>query len=140
MNKKLRHKYSGEVKFSEVDSFGVVHNLSYLYWLEWARTEFLFDIGLPKDDSLFSIRYPLMTVNSIINYYNPIKFTDIYTVYTGVKNIGRSSLTFENEIYSKDEKILGAQTTLVYVDRQTNKSLELPKELIERIKKYEQGI
>ena len=131
------HEYTGEVKFSEVDSFNVVHNLAYLYWLEWARTQYLFDIGMPRDDSIFSKRMPIMTVHSEVDYYNSMRFTDKYTVLTKVNNIGDSSITFINQVYSADKLILEAKSILVYVDTENGKPETIPDFVREKINNYE---
>lgn len=133
----FRHEYTGEVKFSEVDSFNVVHNLAYLYWLEWARTQYLFDIGMPRDNSIFSIRMPIMTVHSEVDYYNSMRFTDRYTVLTKVSKIGDSSITFVNQVYSADKLILEAKSILVYVDTENGKPETIPEFVREKINNYE---
>lgn len=133
----FKHEYSGEVKFSEVDSFKVVHNLTYLYWLEWARTQYLFDIGLPRDDSMFSVQMPILTVHSEVDYYNSLKFTDKYVVLTKISKIGDSSITFINQVYSGDLLVLEASSVLVYVDMSDGKTKTIPDDIREMIKKYE---
>ncbi|TNE33080.1 acyl-CoA thioesterase [bacterium] len=133
----FKHEYTGEVKFSEVDSFKVVHNLTYLYWLEWARTQYLFDIGLPRDDSMFSVQMPILTVHSEVDYYNSLKFTDKYIVLTKISKIGESSITFINQVYSEDILVLEASSVLVYVDMSDGKTKTIPDDIREMIKKYE---
>lgn len=133
----FKHEYNGEVKFSEVDSFNVVHNLAYLYWLEWARTQYLFDIGMPRDDSIFSKRMPIMTVHSEVDYYSSMRFTDKYTVLTKVSNIGDSSITFINQVYSIDKLILEAKSILVYVNIENGKPVTIPDFVREKINNYE---
>jgi YbgC/YbaW family acyl-CoA thioester hydrolase len=133
----FKHEYNGEVKFSEVDSFNVVHNLAYLYWLEWARTQYLFDIGMPRDDSIFSKRMPIMTVHSEVDYYSSMRFTDKYTVLTKVSNIGDSSITFINQVYSIDRLILEAKSILVYVNTENGKPVTIPDFVREKINNYE---
>ena len=133
----FKHEYAGEVKFSEVDSFNIVHNLAYLYWLEWARTQYLFDIGMPRDNSIFSIRMPIMTVHSEVDYYSSMRFTDRYTVLTKASKIGDSSITFINQIHSVDKLILEAKSVLVYVDTKSGKPETIPDFVREMINKYE---
>jgi YbgC/YbaW family acyl-CoA thioester hydrolase len=133
----FRHVYTGEVKFSEVDSFNVVHNIAYLYWLEWARTQYLFDVGMPRDDSIFSMHMPIMTVHSEVDYFSSMKFTDRYSVLTKVSKIGDSSITFINQVYSGDKLILEAKSILVYVDKENGKPESIPSFVREQIKKYE---
>lgn len=134
----FKHQYTGDVKFSEVDSFNVVHNLAYLYWLEWARTQYLFDIGLPKDDSIFSKQMPILTVRNEVDYYNSLHFTDKYIVLTKVDNIGDSSISFVNQVYNdKDVLALEARTILVYVDLSTESPIRIPDHIRNKINDYE---
>ncbi|MFN3195084.1 MAG: acyl-CoA thioesterase [Chlorobiota bacterium] len=134
----FKHQYTGDVKFSEVDSFNVVHNLAYLYWLEWARTQYLFDIGLPKDDSIFSKQMPILTVRNEVDYYNSLHFTDRYIVLTKVDKIGDSSISFVNQVYNdKDVLALEAKTILVYVDLSTESPIRIPDHIRKKINDYE---
>lgn len=136
--KQFKFEFRGEVHFSQVDAFNVVHNIAYLYWLEWARTQYLFEIGLPKTDDLFRRDFPLMTVNSNINYFNSLKFTDTFRVLTKISKVGFSSIKFFNIILDKDEKlILKAHSTLVYVNKDTMSAIELPKIVADSVARYE---
>jgi len=134
----FRHSFEDDVKFSQVDSFNVVHNLSYLYWLEWARTDYLFTIGLPKTNDLFQKSFPLMTVNSQIDYFKSLTFPEKYKVLTKITKIGKSSIKFYNLIINENsELILKAVSTLVYVNKINSKSIELPEILIQKINDFE---
>lgn len=134
----FKNIYKNQVQFSHVDSFDVVHNIAYLYWLEWARTEYLFEIGLPKNNSLFKVNFPLMTVNSNIDYFSSLNFPDEFKVLTKISKLGFSSIKFYNLILNaNDELILKAVNTLVYVDKSKGIPLQLPQEVIEKTIAYE---
>jgi acyl-CoA thioester hydrolase len=136
--KKFKHFWEGEVKFSEVDSFNVVHNIQYLYWIEWARTQYLFDIGMPKNEQFFSKQFPLMTVHTKIDYYNSAKFTNEYRVYSRVAFIKNSSIGFENIVtFRSQNKIAQCEGILVYVDSKSGKVERLPDFLRSLVKQYE---
>ncbi|MDC1068981.1 thioesterase family protein [Candidatus Kapabacteria bacterium] len=135
---KFKHSYPGEVKFSDVDSFGVVHNIQYLYWIEWARTQYLFDIGMPKTTDFFSKKFPLMTVHSRIDYFNSARFTDEYNVKTRVAFVKHSSIGFENVVNFKNgQNIAKCEGVLVYVNAETKKVERLPDVLRRLIKQFE---
>ena len=135
----FKHTYTGDVKFSEVDSFNVVHNIAYLYWLEWARTQYLFEIGMPKDDTIFSKQMPILTVHSEVDYYSSLKFTDRYEVLTKVNNIGDSSITFINQLYGNNVLVLEAKSILVYVDMKTGEPTTIPEFVRVLINKFEKN-
>lgn len=136
--KNFKYYYKDQVHFSQVDSFNVVHNIAYLYWLEWARTQYLFEIGLPKSDEIFKVDFPLMTVNSNIDYFSPLKFTDEFKVFTKISKLGNSSLKFYNIILNNEENlILRAYSTLVYVDKNNSTPIQLPEIIIDCVNSYE---
>jgi len=94
----FRHKSRGKVQFAEVDTYGVVHNIKYFYWLEAARTEYFSDLLTHLDPKNFLNEVPFMVVHAEIDYYSSARFNDIYNVYTRVSSVRNSSLNFENLI------------------------------------------
>ena len=103
--KYFKHTTHGYVKFHEVDSFKVVHNLKYLEWTEIARVEYCQHLGisiLPNDNNNTTPQFSIFLVHSEVNYFNPATFFDEYIIYTRVSNIGKSSVTFEHIITKKD--------------------------------------
>lgn len=126
----FKHKFPGRVEFSDVDSFSVVHNLTYLYWLEWARTDYLFSLGLEKKIDFFKHELPIMTVHHTVNYFSSLNFPDNYEVLTRVPKIGESSIIFENIIRKTDTAeaniVLHAKSVLVYVDFESKVPQRMP--------------
>lgn len=134
---KYKHIFIGRVQFSEVDSFGVAHNLKYLYWLEWARTDYLRSIGLKMNPKTFLTEHPIMTVHSEIDYFESCRFNDEYNVYTRISWIKNSSLCFENIITSEDRLLVKASSILVNVNPKTGESVRIDDKLRTLVKKYE---
>lgn len=134
----FKHKLEGQVKFHEVDSFRVVHNIQYFYFCEWARTKYLEDCGMEFNKNTFTKHTPLMTVNHEMNYFNPLMLSEIYFTYSRCSRLGKSSLTLDNIITNKEGKpIIRLSSTLVNVDTKTNRPALLPDELRVNIKSYE---
>jgi YbgC/YbaW family acyl-CoA thioester hydrolase len=135
---KFRHSYKGRVHFSEVDSFGVAHNLKYFYWLEWARTDYLRAIGLNINPKTFLSEHPLMTVHAEIDYINPCRFNDVYEVLTRVPYVKKSSLYFENLIRLENGLILViAGGILVNVNPKTLESVRIGDDVRNLLKSFE---
>jgi acyl-CoA thioester hydrolase len=132
------HKFNRRVEFSQVDSFGVVHNLQYLFFIEWARTDYLRKIGVNVNPQTFLTEYPLMTVHTDIDYYVPIKFNDEYEVLTRVDYVKNSSFGFKNLILQKSGLILAkASAVMVNINPATMDSVRLPDNLREMIRQFE---
>ena len=71
-----KHKMNGKVRFAEVDSFGVVHNIRYFFWIEAARTEYFSNLGIELTPTTFIREMPFMVVHAVIDYLNAARFND----------------------------------------------------------------
>ncbi len=116
----FKFKSRGRVKFYEVDSYGVVHNIRYFYWLEWARAEYLRNISGNTDSKLSLYSFPVMVVHSEIDYFNTASFDDEYEILTRTSFVKNSSVGFENVIRLNDGNILvKASAVLVGINVKT---------------------
>ena len=137
-SKLFKHSFQGTVQFSEVDSYGVVHNLKYFYWLEWARTDYLKALGVNVNPATFISEHPLMTVHSELDYFSPLKFMDSYIVLSRIEWIKESSLCFENIILSKNGVISAkGKSILVNVNPKKGESTRIEDDLRKLIIDYE---
>lgn len=138
--KLFKHTTRGYVKFHEVDSFKVVHNLKYLQWTEDARVEYCHEVGisiLPTPDSASSKHFSIFLVHNEINYFNPASYFEEYIIYTRVSKIGKTSMTFEHIVTKKDNTILCMNVAVeVYVDGK-KRPLEIDNEIKKLVLKYE---
>lgn len=119
ISSKFKHKLNSKVKFAEVDLFGVVHNIQYLYWLEWARTEYLENLGIELNLKNFLNKYLLMVVHSEIDYFASLSLSSNYEILTRVSFIKNSSIGFENIIISENKTIVEAKAILVHINPAT---------------------
>ncbi len=126
------------VKFEDVDSFNVVHNIKYLYWLEWARTEYMKTILYPDFKGNFLMEFPVMVVHNTADYLSSISFNDEYSIYTRTEFIKKSSIGFENIITNADgEIIVKAKSIMVHIDFATKTKKEIPQEVKEKIARFD---
>jgi YbgC/YbaW family acyl-CoA thioester hydrolase len=135
---KYKHITTGKVRFNEVDSFRVVHNIQYFYFLEWARTLYFEAIGMTLDRNTFTTNDPVMTVHHEMDYFNPLYFTDEYKMFTRTKQIGYSSVIMENIIQRNNGDIcVKASATLVFMSNIEYKPTRIPDNYRENIIKLE---
>lgn len=113
---------------------GVVYYGNYPLYLEQGRTEWLREFG-------FSYRW--MEENNIqlpvtelhINYKLPARYDDMITVETTLRNIPTAKIEFDYVIFNeKNELLITASTTLVFIDTLTQKICRAPDYLLEKIK------
>jgi acyl-CoA thioester hydrolase len=135
---KFKHQFNGRVEFSDTDSFQVVHNLRYPFWIEWARTNYLFTIGMPYNNNTFTKENAIMTVHTTIDYYGSLRFPDLYQVKTRVSFVKNSSMGFENYILNENNEVIAKSfSILVNVDALTQKPERINDDLRNKIAIYE---
>lgn len=133
-----KHRYDDQVRFDQVDSFGVVHNLQYFYFMEWARTKYFESVGIELNNRTYTAEHPIMTVHHEMDYFNPAMFTDKYSIYSRVVKIKKSSIVFENIMEHESGKVLvKASCVLVYLSNEDYKPTRIPDFLRNRIKDLE---
>ncbi len=136
--RKFKHKYYGRVEFSDTDSFKVVHNLRYPYWIEWARTNYLFTIGMAYDNNTFTKENAVMTVHTTIDYFGSLRFPDKFKVLTRITFVKNSSLGFENYLLNENgELIVKSFSILVNVNADTYVPERINEDLRSKIANYE---
>ncbi|MBI5326218.1 MAG: acyl-CoA thioesterase [Ignavibacteriae bacterium] len=136
--KKFKFKIRGKVKFHEVDSYGIVHNLQYFYWLEWARIEYLRKVLGKENEKISLFDFPVISAHNEIDYFNTAGFDDAYEVFTRISFIKNSSFGFENIIRLESGLLLAkASAVLVQVDIKTRQPERISAQYRELIRKYE---
>ncbi len=124
---KYKHESFGQVKFSDVDSHKVVHNVQFFYYLEWARIQYFESIGMPYDNETFTEHDLVLIAHNEADYLNSLYLADKYKILTRTRRIGNSSITLDNIIIRENGDIcVKATSTLVFLDSKENKSMRIP--------------
>ena len=133
MHENFFHKL--KIYYEDTDSGGVVYYANYLKFLERARTEALFSIGLSnkKIQEKFD---SLIIVNSCnIEYKKSAYLEDELKVRSFVKSVTKTSF-FMNQIITKDENVIvEAQVHLVFIDK-NGKPVKIPDEIYSKFQPY----
>ena len=112
------------VGFSDTDAQGIVYYGRYSPYFDLARVEYLRAIGQlhRKSDGDF-----VMRANDV-EYFAPARFDDQLEIYARVSRIGRTSITFQFAAYKipEDTLMVTAHQTLVYVDLEERRALQVP--------------
>ena len=103
------------VRTYECDSYGHVNNANYLNYLEYARHEFLRDIGF---DYLKSIRegYGVYIARIEIDYKKPAFTDDTLVIKSRPIKKGAVSGVIAQEILRGDDLLAAAKVTWAFVD------------------------
>jgi acyl-CoA thioester hydrolase len=123
------------VGFSDTDAQGIVYYGRYFPYFDVARVEYFRHLRLLYED--FGGDLVLRALN--IDYDAPARFDDLLEVFIRVERIGRTSMTFEAQVYRVDDDLLmaTAHQTVVLVDLEQRKACPIPDGLRERIRGFE---
>lgn len=131
----FRYSALNRVWFSDTDAQGIVYYGRYLPYFDHARTEYHRHLG-PVDlgGSQFVMRA------SVIEYHAPALFDDLIETFVRVERIGRTSVTYDHAAYRVDDDALmvTAKQTLVLVDLDERRPVEVPAAFREAVERFEQ--
>jgi len=121
------------VRYGETDAMGVVYYGNYPLYLEQGRTEWLRDMGFSYrelEDS--GIMLPVVQLK--IDYKASAKYDDEIQVTTALKELPTAKITFTYKIHNQKGQLLcKAETSLVFIDKETGKIRRAPQYLIDAI-------
>jgi acyl-CoA thioester hydrolase len=135
----FNHYYDVTVTFNQVDMLHIVNNAVYFNFIEQARINYAKDMGILPKQVIYLNGTTFYMVRNEINYLKAALFQDKLRIYTRVSYIKHSSFGFEHIIENLEKKIIIAEAAgvLAHVDPSIKKSVPLPKEFYEKIKKFE---
>ena len=117
--------YNTKVYYEDTDAAGIVYYANYLKFLERARSEAIYSIGL-TNKKLLSDHGTIIIVKSCnIDYKKPAKFEDSLEIISEIKTISKSSFTMDQIIKRNEEIISEAETVLVTINTE-GKPIRIP--------------
>ncbi len=115
-------------KFSDTDALGHINNTRIPVWFEGARIA-IFHWFTPDLDVK---NWKLILAKVEINYHAQMKFGAQMEVRTYIGRIGRASFDVYQELWQSNELRASGIATMVHFDYQQQKSVLLPKEIIDK--------
>ncbi|AUC81932.1 thioesterase family protein [Lacinutrix sp. Bg11-31] len=130
-----KDKIDIRVRYAETDQMGVVHHGNYALYLEIARIEWLRKLGISyRKMEETGVGLPVVSLS--VKYKKSIKYDDVITVITILKNEPSVKVEFDFEILNDLGQILStANVVLVFVDLKTNKPTRPPEYFLKALKK-----
>ena len=129
-NNKLNVKY--KIRNYHIDSYGHVNNAVYVQFLEDARTDFFDYMGFSL--SCLASKNIFIYITEInIKYLKPGFLDDIIVVTASVEKMSRVRITWLQEIFKKDEKLISAYVTGAFMNS-NKKPIKIPDFVIEKMK------
>ena len=127
--------YNVKVYYEDTDSGGVVYYANYLKFLERARSEAIYSLGLSNKKLLEEHRALIIVKSCNINYLKPAKFEDNLKIISIIKVMTKTSFIMKQIVKRDNDTISEAEVHLVIVNEQ-GRPIKIPEILKNKFKDY----
>lgn len=105
--------YRPEIRFADIDSYGIVHNAKYLIYFEQSRMALFHEIS----EGWNWKKHGVLVARQEVDYKHPVKLQDVLEIEVWIEKLGEKSLTiaYNANIVTSENKILAAQSRTVIV-------------------------
>ena len=118
-------KYNFKIYYEDTDSGGIVYYANYLKYLERARSEAIYSLGL-TNTNLQKDHDTLIIVKSCnIEYKKPAKFEDELNIISSILSKTKTSFTML-QIIKKNEEIISEATVQLVTVNKEGKPIKIP--------------
>jgi len=118
-------KYKFKIYYEDTDSGGIVYYANYLKYLERARSEAIYSLGL-TNTNLQKDHDTLIIVKSCnIEYKKPAKFEDELEIISSTLSKTKTSFTML-QIIKKNEEIISEATVQLVTVNKEGKPIKIP--------------
>ena len=118
-------KYVTKIYYEDTDAGGVVYYANYLKFLERARSEAIYSLGISNTEILDKEGVIIIVKSCNIEYKKPAKFEDEIQVVSKISEVKKSSFKMLQVIKKKSDIISVAEVVLVTVNRK-GKPVRIP--------------
>ena len=120
-------------RYGETDQMGVIYYGIYPQYLEVARVEWLRSLGISyKELEALGVMLPVVSLQ--INYKRPARYDELLSITLTLREKPTSKITFDSQIFNEEKQLLAeANTTLVFVNKETFKPIKCPDFILEKI-------
>ena len=120
-------------RYGETDQMGVIYYGIYPQYLEVARVEWLRSLGISyKELEALGVMLPVVSLQ--INYKRPARYDELLSITLTLRERPTSKITFDYQIFNEEKQLLAeANTTLVFVNKETFKPITCPDFILEKI-------
>ena len=123
MSKQFKHKV--KIYYEDTDAGGVVYYANYLKYLERARSEAIYSLGL-TNNNLQKDHDSLIIVKSCnIEYKKPARFEDELEIISSILSKTKTSFTML-QIIKKNEEIISEATVQLVTVNKEGKPIKTP--------------
>lgn len=118
-------KYKFKIYYEDTDSGGIVYYANYLKYLERARSEAIYSLGLTNIKLQKDYGALIIVKSCNIEYKKPAKFEDELEIISSILSKTRSSFTML-QIIKKNEEIISEATVQLVTVNKEGKPIKIP--------------
>jgi len=124
------------VRYSETDQMKYVYYGNYAMYYEIGRVETLRQLGFSYNEMEKSgVMMPVANMQT--NYLLPGKYDELLTIKVKIPDFPKAKIIFEYEIFNESEQLINTgETTLVFVNMESNRPCRVPEPLAKFLKPY----
>jgi len=131
------HEEKIRIRYSETDQMGYVYHGNYAAFYEIGRVESLRSAGIRYKDmeEIEGVMLPVLEIQS--KFLKAIYYDEEITIRTYMREMPKVRAIFDFEIFNeKEELVHKAQTTLVFVKKETGRPCRAPQSLVEKLSPF----
>ena len=133
-----RHRVQERVRWSDVDSSGIILWSAYTRLVEMAEMELFRAAGFPYGTLWDRLDIWLPRVQFHIDYRSPVRLDDLLDVEIWISRIGRSSIRFELAMKKQDGGLAAeGYLVIVAISRTDGHAVDVPNALVEAMASYQ---
>ena len=118
-------KYKFKIYYEDTDSGGIVYYANYLKYLERARSEAIYSLGLTNIKLQKDYGALIIVKSCNIEYKKPAKFEDELEIISSILSKTRTSFTML-QIIKKNEEIISEATVQLATVNKEGKPIKIP--------------
>ena len=128
------HQTTVRVRYAETDKMGYVYYGTYAQYFEVGRVEALRSLGFPyRTIEEQGIMLPVHDLS--VTYHKPAFYDELLTLRTVIAELPSVRIRFAYEVRNEVGVLLTeAATTLIFIDRATNRPRRSPEDLLRLLK------
>lgn len=132
----IKNQTKLRVRYAETDQMGYVYYGNYAAFCEVGRVELMRQLGTSyRKIEESGLMLPVRDYST--RYFKPALYDELITIETRIEEIPTARIRFLYDIFNeKGELLNSAETTLVFVSKETNRPVSAPKSLIDAISAY----
>ena len=118
-------KYKFKIYYEDTDSGGIVYYANYLKYLERARSEAIYSLGLTNIKLQKDYGALIIVKSCNIEYKKPAKFEDELEIISSILSKTKTSFTMV-QIIKKNEEIISEATVQLVTVNKEGKPIKIP--------------